>query len=81
MPIDPQQAFTEGTFVTALTGVAGLARIVRELAAPAGTGAAADDFVYLLLGVASLGAAVERLVPPPAAAGPADGPTPQDWLR
>lgn len=90
MSIDPRPAFVDGAFVTALTGVAGLARVVRELAgptgrpAPDGTVGEPDDFVDLLLGVASLGAAVEGLVPPPpppSTPAEPDAAAPRDWLR
>jgi hypothetical protein len=66
MLIDPWEAFAEqGSFVNALAGLAGLARLVRALADqdghPAPGGEQPDEFVHLLLAVASLGDAVDRL--------------------
>ena len=66
MIIDPWEAFAEqGSFVNALVGLAGLARMVRALADqdgdPAPGGGQPDEFVHLLLAVASLGDAVDRL--------------------
>ena len=78
MLVDPRDAFAEhGSVVHALTGLVGLARMVRARAEHdgrrAGDPGVADEFVHLLLGVASLGAAVQHLAQPdPAASGGAD---------
>ena len=89
MLIDPWDAFAEqGSFVNALVGLAGLARMVRALTDqdgdPAPGGGQPDEFVHLLLAVASLGDAVDRLAR--AADGDAAQPTPAPstsgaWLR
>jgi hypothetical protein len=63
---DPRDALAEqSNFVSYLVGLAGLSRLVHELATDGDEGSArageADDFVHVLLGVASLGDAIERL--------------------
>lgn len=64
---DPRPALAEqSTFVSYLTGVAALGRVVQTLAGENGTGShqnpsTADDFVHMLLGMVSLGASVEAL--------------------
>lgn len=85
--IDPRDALAEqSTFIGYLTGLAGLGRIVHDLADHAPrtevTGRT-DDLVDLLLGLARLGAAVERLAPPPSGpTGPAATPViDRRWLR
>lgn len=92
MLTDPRAALAEqNTVVTALTGLAGLARTVRALAGagPApGTPAPApvDDLVLLLLGVVRLGDAVERLAAHAEPGDPDGEPAaraqhPDRWLR
>ena len=67
---DPREALADqSNFIGYLVGLAGLARMVRTLAADGDRtrpirAATADDFVYALLGLASVGAAVERLANP-----------------
>ncbi|KUI33855.1 hypothetical protein [Mycobacterium sp. GA-2829] len=68
---DPCDALAdESTFIGYLTGLAGVARLVRRLAeAPRRENPDhTDDFVDLLLGLASVGRRVEYLAAPPAAA-------------
>ena len=85
MLTDPRAALAEqNTVATALTGVAGLARLVRALAAAdrsTGPPAPADEFVHLLLGIARLGDRVARLAAavPSEPARPAE--PPREWLR
>jgi hypothetical protein len=92
MLTDPREALAEqSSFVNGLVGLAGLAHVVRALAADDSrrvtTSREADDFVYLLLAVASLGEAVGHLAAPAAAnepQGPPDNPPPSmstRWLR
>jgi hypothetical protein len=86
MLTDPQDALAEqNTVATALTGIVGMARTVRALAAAGPTDAApheVDDLVHLLLGVASLGEAIVRLAAPgPSAAAPDPPRPPGEWLR
>jgi len=94
MLIDPRDAFAEqGSFVNALVGLVGLARMVRALADQDGHstpgGGQPDEFVNLLLAVVSLGDAVDRLAraaPARAAEVDAAQPTPAPstsgaWLR
>lgn len=60
---DPVAALADDcSFISYLTGLAGLGRLVHAVAETGrpGTGAA-DDFVHLLLGIASLGSAIEAL--------------------
>ncbi|MGH3870797.1 MAG: hypothetical protein ACRDSR_04655 [Pseudonocardiaceae bacterium] len=88
MLTDPREALAEqGSFVNGLVGLAGLAHLVRALAADGNprvaTAGEADDFVHLLLAVASLGAAVGHLgtaadLPPASVAAPS---TTTRWLR
>jgi hypothetical protein len=64
--IDPRDDLAEqSSFIGYLVGIAGLAQLVRTLAASGdcrftAQPGDADDFVHMLLGVASLGQAVER---------------------
>ena len=60
---DPVAALADDcSFISYLTGLAGLGRLVHAVADPDRTGAgAADDFVHLLLGIASLGSSIEAL--------------------
>jgi hypothetical protein len=63
---DPRAALADqSTFIDYLVGLAGLARMVHELAADGDRSSdpslEPDDFVYALLGLASVGAGVERL--------------------
>lgn len=63
----PREALAEqSSFVNGLVGLAGLAEVVRALAADktgrVSPATEADDLIHLLLGVASLGEAVDRLV-------------------
>jgi hypothetical protein len=96
MLTDPPELLAEqSSFVNGLVGLAGLAEVVRALAAADGARATtpateADDWVHLLLGVASLGTAVGQLAPAAAtdqseadqsAAPPAPGRPPSRWLR
>jgi hypothetical protein len=93
MVIDTRDAFAEqGSFVNALAGLAGLARMVRALADqdghPAPGSGQPDEFVHLLLAVVSLGDAVDHLAqaaPARAADGNAAQPTAPStsgaWLR
>lgn len=72
MLTDPREALTEqNSFVNGLVGLAGLAQVIRVLAADDSrrvtTSMEADDFVHLLLAVASLGEAVGHLAAPAAA--------------
>ena len=85
---DPETALADqNDVVTAMTGLAGLARLVRALAeAPSPAAEPPDDFVYLLLGVARLGAAVERTVAkatglPPIVPASTSTPRAGRWLR
>jgi hypothetical protein len=96
MLADPRPALAERSeFHHALVGLAGLAGVIRALAAgsapadPTGaesTGAeliVADDLVHALLGMVSVGEAVARLAAPVASAAaraPAPG-EPVQWLR
>ena len=89
---DPREALADQSdFIGYLLGLAGLARVVRTLAADvdrrAGGPRHPDDFVHVLLGLASIGAAIERLPNstiaqqnPAAVAPPPAGPTTR-WLR
>lgn len=85
---DPREELAEqSSFVGYLVGLAGLTRMVHELAADA-TGAGsfrgADDFVHALLGLASVGEAIERLAPPDTQAAAPAPPEPlatTRWLR
>lgn len=93
MLTDPHEAFAEqSSFISGLVGLAGLAEVVRALAADDSrrvtTPREADDFVHLLLALASLGEVVGHLAAP--APGdepqvpPADLPPPAmrtRWLR
>jgi hypothetical protein len=86
MLTDPQDALAEqNTVATALTGIVGMARTVRALAAAGPTETApheVDDLVHLLLGVASLGEAIARLAAPGTPASASDAPgAPGEWLR
>jgi hypothetical protein len=68
---DPREALADhSSFISYLVGLAGLGRIVHELAAagggPSDSRREADDFVNVLLGLASVGAAVEKLANPSA---------------
>jgi hypothetical protein len=93
MLTDPREALAEqSSLVHSLVGLAGLAQVVRALAAEphrrVTTSKDADDFVHLLLAVASLGEVVGRLSATTAAnerQGPAaDLPPPSirtGWLR
>ncbi|OBH04954.1 hypothetical protein A5696_03370 [Mycobacterium sp. E2699] len=85
---DPREALADqSSFIDYLVGLAGVARVVRALAADgdrrSGPDRAAGDFEYVLLGLASLGKAIERLANPAGAqrdpTPPA--PTPARWLR
>jgi hypothetical protein len=62
---DPRDALAEqSNFIGYLTGLAGLARVVRALADDSNVADQprdADGFIHVLLGLASLGDAVERL--------------------
>lgn len=87
---DPREALADQSrFIDYLVGLAGIAGIVRELAADgdhrAGAPRDADDFVFALLGLASIGSAIERLTYPPTAQNDpiekaADAPMAR-WLR
>jgi hypothetical protein len=86
---EPRQALADqSTFIGYLVGLAGLARIVHELAEGGDRSCDPrldpDDFVYALVGVASVGAAITRLAKPPTAQDkshpPADPPIVR-WLR
>ncbi|WP_019971897.1 hypothetical protein [Mycobacterium sp. 141] len=83
---DPRAALAEHAgLIDYLVGLAGLGRLVRELATGGGAPGEPDDFVHVLLGLAALGDRVERLAPPAPAAppGPADA-APDlsaSWLR
>ncbi len=88
---DPREALADQSdFIGYLVGLAGVACVVRGLAAD-GEGRAGhprdpDDFVHALLGLASLGAAIERFAGSavtqrdPTGAAPPAGPTTR-WLR
>jgi hypothetical protein len=81
---DPRAALADqNDVVTALTGLGGIARIVRGLAAgpPSEPAGAADDLVHLLLGLVSLGDAVERLACPLPEPPDRPEPAPRRWLR
>ncbi|MGH4009209.1 MAG: hypothetical protein ACRDTH_13820 [Pseudonocardiaceae bacterium] len=84
MLTDPRAALAEqNTVATALTGLAGLARLVQALAAAGrvtGPPERADDLVHVLLGIASLGEGVTRLVEP-VPPDPAPPAAPREWLR
>jgi hypothetical protein len=63
---DPREALADKSeFIGYLVGLAGVARVVHDLAADGDRQARdprdADDFVHVLLGLASIGAAIERL--------------------
>jgi hypothetical protein len=89
MLTDPHDDLAEENMVaTALTGLAGLARMVRTLAAVETTGspspapAPADELVHLLVAVAHLGEAAARLAGPVPDTPPNPRPSgPQEWLR
>ena len=93
MLTDPREALAEqNSFINGLVGLAGLAQVIRALAADDSrrvtTSREADDFVHLLLAIASLGEAVGNLAAPAAAteppAPPADLPPSSmqtRWLR
>jgi hypothetical protein len=93
MLTNPREALAEqSSFVNGLVGLAGLAQVVRALAADesrrATTSREADDFIHLLVAVASLGEAVGHLTAPTAANEPKGPPadlTPPTmstrWLR
>jgi len=85
---DPREALADqSSFIDYLVGLAGVARVVRALAAEGdrrpGPDRDAGDFEYVLLGLAGLGTGIERLAnliaaqrdptPPP--------PTTGRWLR
>jgi hypothetical protein len=84
---DPRDAMAEQNgVVQALVGLAGIARMVRALAASPATGCAGrevDDAIHLLMGLVSLGDAVERLgaTSPGGEAEPPDREGPRRWLR
>jgi hypothetical protein len=87
---DPREALADqSNFIGYLVGLAGLGRVVRQLATEgdrtSGPHRDPDDFVYALLGLASVGAAVERLANRPAkqqnsVADPSAAPITR-WLR
>lgn len=87
---DPREALADqSNFIGYLVGLAGLGRVVHELAAGGGRlsypSREPDDFVYALVGLASVGAAVERLANRPAkqqnsVAEPSTAPITR-WLR
>jgi hypothetical protein len=85
MLTDPQDALAEqNTVAAALTGIVGMARTVRALAAAGPTDPTpheADDLVHLLLAVASLGEATARLTAPVPPAPAPDPRAPGEWLR
>jgi hypothetical protein len=88
MLTDPREALGEhSSFIGYLVGLAGLAQVVRALAADdrrADPLREADDLVHLLLGLASLGEAIERLAKPVAAQQNRTAATPSTdtrWLR
>ncbi|MET4431860.1 hypothetical protein [Mycolicibacterium sp. 624] len=93
---DPREELAEqSSFIGYLMGLAGLAQLVRALAAcdggprpePRPHTEDADDFVYALLGVASLGQQIERLAESAAAqqrcaaVTPAPASANRRWLR
>lgn len=64
---DPRAALADqSSFIGYLVGLAGLARVVDELADghPSESQREPDDFVFALLGLASVGKAIERLAYP-----------------
>lgn len=68
---DPREALADqSSFIAYLVGLAGLGRVVHELADDGGRlsdpRCEQDDFVNILLGLASVGAAVEKLADPSA---------------
>jgi hypothetical protein len=85
MLTDPRASLAEqNTVATALTGLAGLARLVHALAEAdrvTGRSEPADDLVHLLLGIARVGELVTRL----GDLAPSDPPRPhaplREWLR
>lgn len=86
MLTDPRAALADqNEVVIALAGLAGLGRVVRELAVSRGqpTDRAADDVVHLLLGIAALGDLVDGLAECPSC--PPEQPVPpasdRRWLR
>lgn len=86
MLTDPRAALADqNEVVVALTGLAGLARVVRGLAAAprCATDQAADDVVYLLLGVAALGDLADGLADLPSSPPEQPGQTAAErrWLR
>lgn len=93
---DPREELADqSSFIGYLMGLAGLAQLVRALAARDGGSSPepcpdtqdADDFVHALLGVASLGQQIERLAEPAAAQQRCSAVTPapasanRRWLR
>ena len=86
---DPREALAEqSTFIGYLMGLAGLARVVHELAGDHSGHAEprhdADEFVHVLLGLASLGSEIERIAESvPAQRNPTTGISSLDtgWLR
>ena len=89
---DPREALADqSSFIDYLVGLAGVARVVRALAAEGdrrpGPDRDAGDFEYVLLGLAGLGKAIERLSNPSGAQrNPIIDPTPPApttarWLR
>lgn len=87
---DPREALADQSdFIGYLVGLAGLARVVRILAAEADPTSEPPrdpgDFVHALLGLASIGAAIERVaysVPAQRNAAEPSGTAPtMRWLR
>ncbi|MGB9226449.1 hypothetical protein [Mycobacterium sp.] len=89
---DPRDALADqSNFIGYLLGLAGLARVVRTLAADgaprSGPPPDSDDFVHVLLGLASLGEAIERLAnsalgqPAPTDEARAPASSKMRWLR
>ncbi len=85
---DPREALADqSSFIDYLVGLAGLARVVRTLAADgdrqSDPGRDAGDFEYVLLGLVGLGKAIERLANPTEAQWDPTPPAPTTgrWLR
>lgn len=89
---DPREALADqSSFIDYLVGLAGLAGVVRTLAADgerrSGPTRDVGDFEYVLLGLAGLGTAIERLANPagkqrsPSIDATPPNPTPVRWLR